>query len=134
MSIDPTEYTRIVLWCTALRNAMRPIFGEAMLACRCFQSGRTNANTHHDIRFIVLGVVTPERGQWFLHTIVTWKNVRKCMFLIDRRLWWHLKSFVFILEEENGGVGISGHNIENGAKLITAQSRGHEPFPLACIG
>lgn len=65
--IDPAEDFRIVARRTAERDAMRPVFGEAVLPRGGLQAGWAEADTHRDVRLVVLRVVAPQCGQRFLH-------------------------------------------------------------------
>lgn len=70
--VDPAEHLRIVARRRAERDAMRPVFGQAVLACGCLQAGRTDADAHRDVRLAVLRVVAPEGGERFLHATFTY--------------------------------------------------------------
>lgn len=71
VSVDPAEYLRIVAGRTAECDAMRPVFGEAVLARGRLQAGRADPHAHRDVRLAVLRVVAPEGGQRFLHAAFT---------------------------------------------------------------
>lgn len=71
MPVDPAEDPRVVLWRRAVRYSMGPVFREAMLPGGSFQPGRAQAQLHQHVRFAVLSVVPPERGQWLFHTTFT---------------------------------------------------------------
>lgn len=73
VSVDPAEHLWIVFRRTAVRNAMRPVFGQSVLARRRLQSGRADLHSHRDVRLIVLGVVAPQCSQWLFHAAIPWK-------------------------------------------------------------
>lgn len=72
--VDPAEDSRIVLWCTAVRNAIRPVLGETVLAGGGLQAGSAHLYTHDHIRFSVLSVVAPQRVQLLLHAAFACKK------------------------------------------------------------
>lgn len=69
--VDPAEHFRIVFRRTAVRDAMRPVLGQAVLTCGRLQSGRTNFDAHRDVWLVVLRVVSPKCSQWLFNATVT---------------------------------------------------------------
>lgn len=77
MPVDPAEDPRVVLWCRTVRYPMGPVLRETVLPSGGLQPGRAQAQLHQHVRFAVLSIVPPERGQRLLHTTFTCKERRK---------------------------------------------------------
>jgi len=77
MTIDPTEDLWIERRCRAVRDAMGPVLGQAMLSRCRLQSGRADLQAHQHFRFVVLLVITPQRRQRLLDACITYARERE---------------------------------------------------------
>lgn len=97
--VDPAEDPWVVLWCRTVGYPVGPVLREAVLPGGGFQSRRAQTQLHQHVRFAVLGVVPPQRGQRFFHATFTCKNKAKQKPIVMRSVCIIIKAAAISMQE-----------------------------------
>ena len=71
--VYPAEYPGVWGMSCAVGDPVRPVFRQSVLLSNSPQSTSDNCHLHQNVSFVRADVVPPQRGEWLVHTSISWK-------------------------------------------------------------